>query len=56
MTREVYTNDTRQSYLLENETHAVETTRSQDEFKKDKQYKGIVRMTRVFTDQRRSLK
>ena len=46
---------TRQRYLSGNETRGVQTMRSQDEFKKNKRDRDIVRMTRVFADQRRSL-
>ena len=47
--------ETRQRYLSRNETCVVQTTGRQDEFKKNRQYRGIVRMTRISTDQRRSL-
>ena len=47
--------ETRQHYLSGNETRVVQTMRSQDEFKKNKRDRDIVRMTRVFADQRRSL-
>jgi len=45
---------TRQCYLSESETHVVKTTGRQDEFKKNKQYRGTVGTTRILADQQRS--
>ena len=47
--------ETRQRYLLRNETHVVKTMGRQNEFKKNKQYRGVVGMTRILADQQRSL-
>ena len=45
------TNKMRQRYLSRNETRVVKTMGRQNEFKKNKQYRGIVRTTRIFADQ-----
>jgi len=47
--------ETRQCYLSRNKTRVVQTMGRQDEFKKNKRYRGIVGMTRILADQRRSL-
>ena len=47
--------ETRQHYLSRNETCVVQTMGRQDEFKKNKQYRGVVRTTRILADLRRSI-
>jgi len=47
--------ETRQRYLLRNKTHVAKATERQDEFKKNKQYRGVVGTTRILADQQRSL-